>query len=72
MKGPYLCAGLSSSAGRLASSASGLAYKHQKPIKDMEKAQLVEKVKELETMAHALTRKVLSLEGELTEMRKNK
>ena len=32
---------------------------------------MVEKVKKLDTVVQALTRKVLSLEGELTEIKKN-
>ena len=47
-------------------------YKHQEPIKNMEQAQMVEKLKKLETVVHALTRKVLSLEEEMIKIKKNK
>ena len=47
------------------------AYKHQEPIKNVEQAQMVEKLKKLETVVHALTRKVLSLEEEMIKVKKN-
>jgi hypothetical protein len=47
-------------------------YKHKDPVKNTEHNQMAEKLKQLEKVVHALTRKVLSLEEELTEIRKNK
>ena len=47
------------------------AYKHQDPIKNVEDAQTAEKYKSLETVVQARTRKVLSLEEEMTEVKKN-
>ena len=41
------------------------AYKHHDPIKNLEEAQMVEKLKKLETVVQALTRKVLTLEEEM-------
>ena len=49
------------------------AYTHQEPVKNLEQTEMVAKVKQLETVVQALTRKVLSLEEEMTELRiKNK
>ena len=49
--------------------ANDCAYKHQKPIIHNEDYKMAETVKQLEKVVHSLTRKVLSLEREITEIK---
>ena len=48
------------------------AYTHVEPTENKEQQKLEEKVKQLENVAHALTRKVLCLETEIVNVKKNK
>ena len=48
------------------------AYKHLESTNKMEQDELVEKVKQLEKVTQALTRNVLSLEEEITDLKSNK
>ena len=51
---------------------SDCAYKHLGPKGNEEQNNLIEKLKKLEQVTHALTRKVLSLEKEMSEIKTNK
>ena len=51
---------------------SDCSYNHLDSIKSKEPIQLEEKVKQLEKVAHALTRKVLTLETEMERIKSNK
>ena len=47
------------------------SYSHQEPRKIEEQSEMIEKVKQLEKVLHAMTRKVLSLEEEIMKIKKN-
>ena len=47
------------------------AYKHEKLIPNKEQVEMTEKLKQLEVVLHAMTRKVLSMEKEIKELRIN-
>ena len=50
---------------------SGCAYKHEEPIPNKEQIQMAQKVQKLEQVLHAMTRKVLAMEEEIKEIKKN-
>ena len=50
----------------------GCAYKHQKPPVNEDHEDLKEKVKDLEKVLHAMTRKVLSLETQVEALKEEK
>ena len=45
------------------------SYLHHQKITNMEETPIIEKVKQLKNVVHVLTRKVLGMEKELTEMK---
>ena len=47
------------------------AYRHIEPATNKEHLEMTEKLKQLDKAVHALIRKVLGLEEEMSEMKKN-